>query len=263
MTFATAAEYQSHYSARHMHSCSICKKNLPSSHILELHVLELHDTLFALMAEKNPMVSFNRTALVSILNLHLISPDFVVLVPQYQCFLESCQHKFSTPEDRKEHCLGEHKFSKKFHYWDCKPPRNLSVKVDTAKATGKNCTSTKGNKKQNAAQKANLQTLSNNILMEIDVASATVVQVEKLCKEGGSKSNSNGHVKASGSTMPKHIAFGRAPHRAFQNAYAAAIDPTKNKKVVTNEDDNSTLMDMKEVEDALVMSPDIDANKRN
>lgn len=55
-TFATVREYEEHYNLRHRHKCNTCKKSLPSAHILELHVLEAHDTLFSLMAEKRPMV---------------------------------------------------------------------------------------------------------------------------------------------------------------------------------------------------------------
>jgi len=57
-TFTTLQEYSNHYNRRHMYVCGTCKKSLPTSHILELHVLELHDTYFAMSVPKKPMVSF-------------------------------------------------------------------------------------------------------------------------------------------------------------------------------------------------------------
>lgn len=55
-TFSNVRDLEEHYNIRHRHKCVTCKKSLPSAHILELHVLEAHDTLFSLMAERKPMV---------------------------------------------------------------------------------------------------------------------------------------------------------------------------------------------------------------
>lgn len=40
-----------------VNSCSVCRKILPSAHLLDLHVSENHDSFFAVKAEKQPMVS--------------------------------------------------------------------------------------------------------------------------------------------------------------------------------------------------------------
>lgn len=37
--------------------CSVCTKRLISAHLLDLHVLENHDSYFDLQKEKKPMVS--------------------------------------------------------------------------------------------------------------------------------------------------------------------------------------------------------------
>lgn len=38
-------------------NCSVCKKKLISSHLLDLHVVENHDSYFQLQKDKKPMVS--------------------------------------------------------------------------------------------------------------------------------------------------------------------------------------------------------------
>lgn len=55
-SFPTVKQLEKHHYFRHMHKCETCKRSFPSPHILELHVLEAHDTLFSLMAERKQMV---------------------------------------------------------------------------------------------------------------------------------------------------------------------------------------------------------------
>ncbi|XP_063886035.1 zinc finger protein 511-like isoform X2 [Scylla paramamosain] len=88
-TFTTVADYAAHQRSCHQHVCSSCKQSFPTHHLLDLHLLEAHDTLFQLMAEKNP---------------------------QYQCFLETCQEKFRNPTERKTHCIEAHKFPSNFRF---------------------------------------------------------------------------------------------------------------------------------------------------
>ncbi|KAG7172739.1 zinc finger protein 511-like [Homarus americanus] len=88
-SFTTVAEHASHQRACHTHVCSMCKQSLPAHHLLDLHLLEVHDTLFQLMATRKPM---------------------------YQCFLETCSEKFSSPAERKTHCISIHKYPKDFRF---------------------------------------------------------------------------------------------------------------------------------------------------
>lgn len=39
--------------------CMECKRVLATSHLLDLHIREAHDAMFALLAEKQPMVRSN------------------------------------------------------------------------------------------------------------------------------------------------------------------------------------------------------------
>lgn len=41
-------------------SCSVCRKILPSAHLLDLHLSENHDNYFEVKKEKQPMVSHSK-----------------------------------------------------------------------------------------------------------------------------------------------------------------------------------------------------------
>lgn len=182
--------------------------------------------------------------------------------------METCLNKFATPDERKQHCIEQHKFSQKFQFWDCKPPRNL----DSNKKKGKSKTSEKHSTKANSKTKQTLKstladssTTTKGFLMEVDQEKSTdgvVVgassdfksqQVKKNEDQTKSNTNRGGNNNASRS-MPKHIGFGRAPHRAFSNAYASAINPSKGKMEMGSSSTNGNNIDMKDIEEALVSS---------
>ena len=48
--------YQLHYSDCHRNTCSICRRVFTTMHLLDLHVLEWHDVMFELLAQKRNMV---------------------------------------------------------------------------------------------------------------------------------------------------------------------------------------------------------------
>lgn len=54
--FATYQDYESHYHKAHSNRCLDCRKNFPSSHILNLHIREFHDALTELRKEKGEHV---------------------------------------------------------------------------------------------------------------------------------------------------------------------------------------------------------------
>lgn len=79
---------------------------MPSSHLLDLHVAENHDSYFAALAERKPMVINLRVCVLSCLTFYW----------QFQCFLESCTLRFPTQKERKSHCIEQHKFPSDFRY---------------------------------------------------------------------------------------------------------------------------------------------------
>ncbi|XP_046382758.1 zinc finger protein 511 [Ischnura elegans] len=152
-TFTLVYDYEQHYNSVHRYVCKECRKTLPSPHLLDIHIMETHDTYFSILSERQPM---------------------------YQCFVEECTTKFTTPEERRSHCIDFHKFPPNFRY-------------DSAKK-GKSKKGQSGNKKENKDAK----TVS--------------------CKEAGDIMAANEKLPASKSgicSMPKSFTFGHSQERTF------------------------------------------------
>lgn len=54
-----------------LHVCSVCKKILMSAHLLELHVVEQHDSYFDLQKDKKPMVRRRHIAQQFLMNFFI------------------------------------------------------------------------------------------------------------------------------------------------------------------------------------------------
>jgi hypothetical protein len=89
LTFNQVYESEAHYRAVHVHSCSVCRKSLPSNHLLDLHIQESHDSFFAALSEKKA---------------------------SYECFLPTCVTKFWTPQERRDHAITSHDFPSDFRF---------------------------------------------------------------------------------------------------------------------------------------------------
>ncbi|XP_074653104.1 zinc finger protein 511-like [Tubulanus polymorphus] len=88
-TFDTIIGYECHYNNNHRHTCSQCKRSFPTSHLVNIHIAEWHDSMFPLLAAKQNM---------------------------YECLLEACQSKFATPAERKQHLIDAHKYPVNFRF---------------------------------------------------------------------------------------------------------------------------------------------------
>ncbi|KAG8227802.1 hypothetical protein J437_LFUL006216 [Ladona fulva] len=95
-TFTLLYDYEQHYNSFHRYSCKECRKIFPSPHLLDLHIMETHDTYFAVLSERKPM---------------------------YQCFVEDCTSKFSNPRERRDHCIKTHRFPPDFRFDGSKKTR--------------------------------------------------------------------------------------------------------------------------------------------
>ncbi|KAK3554080.1 hypothetical protein QTP70_019037 [Hemibagrus guttatus] len=87
--FDTVEGYEHHYNSLHRHVCSSCKRSFPSNRLLDIHILEWHDSLFQVMAERECM---------------------------YQCLVEGCGLKFQTSKERKEHLITTHSYPSDFRF---------------------------------------------------------------------------------------------------------------------------------------------------
>ncbi|KAJ0067180.1 hypothetical protein NL108_012912, partial [Boleophthalmus pectinirostris] len=87
--FKTLQEYEHHYNSLHRHVCCICRRSLPTARLLDIHIQEWHDSLFAVLAQKQDM---------------------------YQCLVEGCGRTFRTIKERKDHLIIIHKYPPDFRF---------------------------------------------------------------------------------------------------------------------------------------------------
>nr|XP_014085096.1 protein lethal(2)k10201 [Bactrocera oleae] len=90
VAFKNAASYQSHFYNEHRYICSVCRRCLPTAHLLDLHILECHDSYFIIRAKRGEAM--------------------------YSCFLGECLNNYAAnriKDIRKNHP----KVSKKSMSW--------------------------------------------------------------------------------------------------------------------------------------------------
>jgi len=87
--FSDVRKWESHYNITHRHVCQYCGCVYPTSRFLDIHVLERHDTLFKMLAQKRHM---------------------------YECLVAECGKKFAKNYQRQDHLVGVHKFPKSFRF---------------------------------------------------------------------------------------------------------------------------------------------------
>jgi hypothetical protein len=87
--FSTFKEYEEHYNKYHENICSQCHNILPTRHLLHLHLLECHDSFFAVKS---------------------------VGSKSFECFVETCKKKFKYSKDRIRHLINLHKFPCNFQF---------------------------------------------------------------------------------------------------------------------------------------------------
>lgn len=67
------------------YSCGECKAQLPSEHLLSIHVAEAHDSFFAAQAARKHRV--------------------------YQCLVEGCRSMFASLQERTQHLTDTHRYA--------------------------------------------------------------------------------------------------------------------------------------------------------
>ncbi|KAG8434941.1 hypothetical protein GDO86_013053 [Hymenochirus boettgeri] len=111
--FDTLESYEHHYNTMHSNVCSTCKRSFPTARLLDIHILEWHDSLFQIMAEKGNM---------------------------YQCLVEGCEEKFKASMDRKNHLIKIHCYPSDFRFnktkkkkrknkQECSPRKDIDMEV--------------------------------------------------------------------------------------------------------------------------------------
>ncbi|XP_029776591.1 zinc finger protein 511, partial [Suricata suricatta] len=87
--FDSLEDFEHHYHTLHRNVCSFCRRAFPSVHLLDIHILEWHDSLFQILSERQDM---------------------------YQCLVEGCLEKFKTSKDRKDHLVRCHLYPADFRF---------------------------------------------------------------------------------------------------------------------------------------------------
>ncbi|XP_036332710.1 protein lethal(2)k10201 [Rhagoletis pomonella] len=105
-----ASTYQTHFNNVHRYLCSICRRSLPTPHLLDLHISERHDSYFATRVDRGEAM--------------------------YSCLLEECKAKMLTQEQRKDHCIRIHKFpvNFRFEHFCGKSNKKKKSKTETTEA---------------------------------------------------------------------------------------------------------------------------------
>ncbi|XP_055629726.1 protein lethal(2)k10201 [Toxorhynchites rutilus septentrionalis] len=104
---SSVQDYECHYNSLHRYSCGECKKTLPNAHLLDLHLLETHDSYFAAQVQTGKR-------------------------PMYSCYLDGCDHKSRDPAERRDHCIKEHKFPHNFRFDKQVTPAQKQPKVGSS-----------------------------------------------------------------------------------------------------------------------------------
>eukprot|EP00727_Mastigamoeba_balamuthi_P008863 m51a1_g46 putative sodium potassium calcium exchanger 3 (909) ;mRNA; r:158494-162087 len=87
LRFSGVCEYERHYEAVHRNTCAQCLARFASPRLLELHVLEEHDSLFRAQSRTQKM---------------------------YECVVPGCERRFAGPKQRGLHLVDAHGFPRSF-----------------------------------------------------------------------------------------------------------------------------------------------------
>ncbi|XP_074086932.1 zinc finger protein 511-like [Macrotis lagotis] len=107
--FSGLDAFEHHYRTLHTHVCSVCRRAFPSARLLDVHVLEWHDSLFQLLAERRRML---------------------------QCLVEGCADTFGSSRERKEHLVRAHRYPPDFRF---DQPRKARPAAAAAAAAAAGC----------------------------------------------------------------------------------------------------------------------------
>jgi hypothetical protein len=100
-------DFEAHYSKEHTNRCTACSANLPSAHMLELHIGELHDPLVAARREKGEKTVQESPT----------GAQRVLTESQYRCFVETCDRACSAPKKRRLHMIDKHQYPRDYDFW--------------------------------------------------------------------------------------------------------------------------------------------------
>jgi len=179
-TFSQLHQSESHYNAVHRHSCAICRKSLPSPHLLEIHIQENHDSFFSILAERKP---------------------------SFQCFLPTCSELSWNAQSRHDHAIKDHKFPPDFRFDNVKK-RNGQRKGGKAKNSFdlSGCNS----------RPMSLTRLDTNMEEENNHRNSMCILDSPASNLGSGKKSRIPVLRSNSCRVPRNISFGAGIPRAFE-----------------------------------------------
>ncbi|XP_078386646.1 zinc finger protein 511, partial [Cetorhinus maximus] len=193
--FDTLENYEHHYNTFHRNVCSSCKRSFPSSHLLDIHILEWHDSLFQILAAKQNM---------------------------YVCLVESCTEKFKASSDRKKHLIKVHGYPPDFRFDKPKKPKRkangLSFFLPHSNQKNQDKSSHDMDVETSSCQKETTDIFCGTSTESMDHVSVETMEAESPSVSGQEKSNTTVQQRPSYSyRVPATICFGHGSVRGFKN----------------------------------------------
>ncbi|XP_051897582.1 zinc finger protein 511 [Pristis pectinata] len=180
--FDTLENYEHHYNTFHRNVCSSCKRSFPSSHLLDIHILEWHDSLFQILAAKQNM---------------------------YLCLIESCTEKFKTSSDRKKHLIKVHGYPSDFRF---DKPRKLKRNVKNRDGNPHDM-----EVEATVCQKETNDIFSGATVESMDQEPGETMEAESLAGPGRSSTAAGLQRPSVSCRVPATICFGHGSIRGFKN----------------------------------------------
>jgi hypothetical protein len=176
LTFSSAESFERHHQQFHSSVCSQCHRCLPTSHILDLHIQELHSSYFAEKAK---------------------------LGKAYRCIVQDCDVAFNSPRGRRLHCLAKHGYPDFFDF-DVILGHNFQDLLNgTARAFYTNDSDSRKPSTRLVSSKSN------------QIKPHTSPQKKSVKPDESDDMELDSTFKKLYVTAPKQISFGRGVHRAF------------------------------------------------
>lgn len=90
LTFTSYPDYETHYTSTHSNRCSSCRANFPTSHFLNLHIVENHDPIIASQRDRGEKT--------------------------FACFVEGCEKVCADWKKRRSHLVDKHGFPRNYDF---------------------------------------------------------------------------------------------------------------------------------------------------
>ncbi|KAF7992423.1 hypothetical protein HCN44_001748 [Aphidius gifuensis] len=210
--FHTLVDFEIHYNGAHRFTCLECGKIKSNARLLEIHIQELHNCFFKLLAEKKPM---------------------------YQCFVSECEELFLNPNQRKEHCKKIHKFPKNYRYDETsRYQKQKQSKIDNKKKLDNSMEidEPKMNIKNNITKETRIKLDKNQRAKTFIPKMKNTTNVSQVVDDN----NITNNVMIEKPIINKSLVF--IPRQLTQKSYSKLL--TKNKKMERNVLETDNMMEL-------------------